>query len=137
MTKVIWDLAKALINATLLLAALCLFLGWQFFSSIEAVSQRFSDLRGSLTPVHQDIRALKADLGELKTAIVAAPSGPERLQLAETLAALDKRMAKMDRNLTSRLEGIEHIAISAAEAFAARLARGMAETLGSPAQPKT
>lgn len=128
MTKAFWDLAKAMINATLLLAALCLFLGWQLFASVGRLTDQLVDTGDSLAPIHQDLRGLKDDLGQIKATLTSGtPHGPE---VTDALIKLDQRLADAQRVLGDKLGSIDQIAITAAETFAASLVRGIAETFG-------
>ena len=110
MTKAFWDLAKAMINATLLLAALCLFLGWQLFASVGRLTDQLVDTGDSLAPIHQDLRGLKDDLGQIKATLTSGtPHGPE---VTDALIKLDQRLADAQRVLGEKLGSIDQIAIT-------------------------
>lgn len=125
MTKAVLDLAKALINATLLLAALCLFLGWQLFSSVESLTDQLVSTRDNLSSVHQGITELRAEVGQIRSAIASGRAIDT--QLAERLDAIEMRISDAQVTMAAQLATIDQTAIAAAEAFAASLVRSLAE----------
>lgn len=128
MTKAVLDLAKALINATLLLAALCLFLGWQLFSSVESLTDQLVSTRDNLSSVYQGITELRAEVGQIRSAIASGRAIDT--QLAERLDAIEMRISDAQVTMAAQLATIDQTAIAAAEAFAASLVRGLAEAFG-------
>ena len=67
MGKIIADLLKALLNATLLLLAACLFLGWLGMGKVEAVTERVTDAVAEVTPVKTRVEALRAEIAGLRS----------------------------------------------------------------------
>ena len=144
MIKAFWDLVKAMINATLLLVALCLFLGWQLFSSVGRLTDQLADTRESLAPIHQELRDLRADLGQVKAAIASVETNPPETdnpgtfdpELLDKLDALDQRIADTQLILTAKLDSMDQTAIAAAETFAASLVRGIAQLFSHLPRPE-
>ena len=73
------SLALALVNATLLLAALCLWLAWGAMSAAERASDQIRLTSEAVLPLRDDIGALTAELAAARADIAAlterAPAG--------------------------------------------------------------
>ncbi len=85
------NLALALMNATLLLAALCLWLAWGALSSAERVAAEIGDMAGAVLP-------LRAEIGAMTQELAAARA---------ELAARDAEGARDTARIAASLEGIE------------------------------
>jgi type II secretory pathway component PulJ len=57
------QLALALMNASLLLLALCLWLAWAALSAAERVSTHIKETVQTVTPLREDLAALTAEIG--------------------------------------------------------------------------
>ncbi len=134
MIKAIWDLTIALINATLLLVALCLFLGWQLFSSIDSLTEQLGTARDKLVQVHQNISDIRADLEDIHAAVTSGTALDQ--QVDKKLSAIDKRIADVQTKVTAQMATIDQTAVATAEAFAASLVRNLVEAFGHAAPPK-
>ncbi|WP_299636980.1 hypothetical protein [uncultured Ruegeria sp.] len=66
MAKTLKDLALALLNATLILVALCLFLGWKLASKVESVSAEFSETVQVLAPIRDEAKGIRIELSALR-----------------------------------------------------------------------
>ncbi len=102
MSKLIKDLFLAMLNATLLLIALCLVLGLMVVNRANSITETFATNLIKLEPVkdevvgaREDIAALRTDLADLK----ANPSG-----LSE--AALNQLGTRVDA-MSERMDGLE------------------------------
>lgn len=89
-------LATALLNATLILVALCLWLGWMLVSEARGVATALSDRVSLLQSLQSEVAGLRADLSDLQ--LQANP--------AAATAALALRVASLDDYLTATTEGI-------------------------------
>ena len=108
MGKVIKDLLLALLNATLILIALCLFLAWQIAQSAEVMVDRAAQAVERVAPVQAELESLRAEVAGLRsdlddvrsTAGAQADAAAERLQtrideLEQTLATAQARLAEL------------------------------------------
>ncbi len=97
------NLALALINATLLLVALCLFLGLMLTSRIDtaktAISNRVVSALSSIQPLQEDVSSLRGDIVSLKVQI-ASLSGAAPAQLQELTDQVSASMTKLDNHIT-------------------------------------
>ena len=128
MAKTLKDLALALLNATLILVALCLFLAWQVVSTARDVTDRLGEelagmapLRGAVLEVRDEVAGLRQDLAALRDG--DSPALPEEIQ-----ARLDGLEGRLD-GAAERLEAlsgaperlIDHTIETAADAAASRV----------------
>ncbi|MFD0982804.1 hypothetical protein [Tropicimonas aquimaris] len=92
------DLLLAMLNATLILVALCLFLGLRLAGTVEDVTERLTGNLASVAPLRdgvgemtEELRALRADLAAVTTQAGEASS--------ERVAALNARLETLDSRL--------------------------------------
>jgi hypothetical protein len=101
----LWSLFLALLNATLILLALCLWLGWQALSEARAVARGLVERTALLAPVTAELAGLRAEVAGLQGEVAALAEGEAGLALAEfgdRLAGLDGRIAAA----TARLDAL-------------------------------
>lgn len=98
------DLFLALLNATLILVALCLFLAWQVFAAARQTTQNLEETAAQIRPVadqigglRQDVTALRADIDQLR----AGSTASERASLTAKITALDRRMEKINQEVSA------------------------------------
>lgn len=96
MTKVILDLLKAMINATMILLALCLFLGWQLMSSVQTVTGKVTQAVVQIAPVQDRLQELRLEITGLRRDIVSR----SELPVASQLDSLDQRLAVLQSDLS-------------------------------------
>ncbi|WIY24287.1 hypothetical protein [Parasedimentitalea psychrophila] len=96
MTKTILDLFKAMINATLLLLALCLFLGWMLMSSVQDVTAKLTDAIAQVAPVQHRIEGLRLEIAGLRSDITSRPE----LAVSGQLDALDQRLTALQHEMS-------------------------------------
>lgn len=120
----IWNLALALLNATLILAALCLWFAWGALTTAEQVSNQINTAAESVLPMRteiarltEEISATRADLATRAnttpnvdtSALQARIAGAEE-QLAELTAAVSKLASDpevlIDSAVASAFEGL-------------------------------
>ena len=95
MAKTLKDLLLALLNATLILVALCLFLGWKLARSVENIQDNFREslhivqpLREQAQGVREDLASLRADLSGIRILGDDEPELKQKLQQALVVAVL-------------------------------------------------
>ncbi|WP_171207239.1 MULTISPECIES: hypothetical protein [unclassified Ruegeria] len=67
MAKTIKDLLLALLNATLILVALCLFLGWKLAQSVENIRTGFAENLQQVAPLRDQAQAIRGELAGLRS----------------------------------------------------------------------
>lgn len=117
------NLALALLNATLILAALCLWLAWGALSAAEQVSGQIEEaaqtvlpLRTEIVSLTEEIAATRAELAELRSGGAA-----DRAGLEQRIAGVEAELARLtdavtelgadpevliDRAVTSAFDGL-------------------------------
>ncbi len=98
MRKTLKDLFLAMLNATLILVALCLVLGLMLVGRANSLSDRFSENLRTLTPLRDNIEATGAEIAALRSDI-ASLRDPSIELPPEALARVEDRMAKMEARL--------------------------------------
>ena len=105
------QLALALLNATLILLALCLWLGWGAASAVRDVSGDMAMRKEVLTGLRDDLQGLKAEVAALRSDLAQGktPDGPR-------IDALDTRLATISENLARTAEAANRMADASAQA---------------------
>ena len=105
------QLALALLNATLILLALCLWLGWGAASAVRDVSGDMAMRKEVLTGLRTDLQGLKAEVAALRSDLAQGktPDGPR-------IDALDTRLATISENLARTAEAANRMADASAQA---------------------
>lgn len=96
------NLALALLNATVLLVALCLFLALQITNSAERAAEKFSEAISSLAPVRTEVSDINATLQELRGDVQSLAQRPSVVS-DDQAAALTAQI----ETLSNRLEGVD------------------------------
>jgi cell division protein FtsB len=99
------NLILALLNATLIIAALCLWLAWNAFSAAERVAVQVEEaaqtvlpLRAEIVALTEEVAAMRGDLAEL------------RADGAADLAALEARIASAEADLARLRDAVAQLA---------------------------
>lgn len=129
MAKTLKDLALALLNATLILVALCLFLAWKVADRAHEVAERIDSGFQLVTPLKAEMSEIKKNIQGLRndlTTLSAAGPRPQNIEDVQAkLETLEQRMSTAQARLNSFAVNpgqlIDRAAISAADAFATRL----------------
>lgn len=102
MVKVFKDLALALLNATLILLALCLFLAWKVTTTVDGLTATFSENLITMTPLRDEVAGLRGDLSDIRAdlAAIKAQSG------AVSTAALNGLQQKV-QTLETNVKGMQ------------------------------
>ncbi len=66
MAKTLKDLLLALLNATLILVALCLFLGWKLASTVDGVTTNLSEKLQVVAPLREEAQGIRGELAALR-----------------------------------------------------------------------
>ena len=95
--SVVRSLLVAMLNATLMLVALCLWLGWHVLSEARAITTHVTDTLTLVTPVKDEIAGLRAEVaglrGDLAGAQGQAAGSAAMTAFGDRLAALEGRFA--------------------------------------------
>lgn len=98
------NLALAVLNATLILAAICLWFAWGAFSAANDVADTLSEATARITPVRSDIQSLTSEIAELRSALseiqTSAQNEPARLTaVTDEISALRAEIASVGTKL--------------------------------------
>lgn len=98
------NLALAVLNATLILAAICLWFAWGAFSAANDVADTLSEATARITPVRSDIQSLTSEIAELRSALseiqASAQNEPARLTaVTDEISALRAEIASVGTKL--------------------------------------
>ncbi len=91
--RTIGNLLLALLNATLILVALCLFLGWQLFQEVETVTGHVAKNVTQIQDLKTEVQAMTAEMSALRSELSEQSVQADPL----TLQAMQELSAKMDR----------------------------------------
>ncbi|KUJ82106.1 hypothetical protein [Ruegeria profundi] len=101
MAKTFKDLLLALLNATLILVALCLFLGWRLATTVEDITTVFSEKVQIVAPLKDEIRGIRGEIAALRSDLTSIQDSgtvtdiAEKLRISTALATLDNMEARM------------------------------------------
>lgn len=126
MTKTLSDLLKALLNASLLLFAICLFLGWKLFGSAESVADQLAEISKNFTPVHVEVQAMTQELAAL-TAALEQQKSPDSTEMRLRLARLEQQVAGLKQETQALKLLPAQVMSQAAEAATATLTDSFAQ----------
>lgn len=132
--QTLFDLLKSLVNATLILVAICLFLGWKGMQSAEGVTANLKDTVEAIRPITDQIIGLRDDVTTLQAHLQSRGDEGVSAELAELNTKLDNIQTSLSRlnELPERLS--ETVAIATLEGLKRATAR---LHLQAPAKPDT
>ena len=136
MVRTLKDLLLAMLNATLILLALCLFLGWKLLSTLDGFKEDFAqrlellqplrtqtqDITGELKGLRNDLKELGENNGEISPAVAQRILGV----LART-NAIEQRLEKTQSQLADLADAPEKLIDHAIDASAAAIANSINE----------
>lgn len=102
MGRVLKDLALAMLNATLILVALCLFLFWKLSATTERIVENFTDSLGVVAPLQQEVAATREELQALRANVAELAVSATGLDHA-MLMRVDQRLG----DLNQRVDGVQ------------------------------
>lgn len=130
MMKTLFDLLKAMLNASLLLLALCLFLSWQLVASARDVSNHLTEISARYAPIHSELQQMTQEIAALNEALTQADA-PDSAEMRFRLASLEEQLNGA-REATVTLSQLPAQVVSAAVASAVqRISRELAARLPS------
>jgi cell division protein FtsX len=101
MGKILKDLLLAMINATLILVALCLFLAWKLSAATGAIVDSFTDSLQIVHPLQQEVAGTREELQGLRADVVA---------LAESATGVDRAvLVRVEQRLGALNEKVETV----------------------------
>lgn len=102
MVKTLKDLTLALFNATLILLALCLFLAWNVFTTVDGLTATFSESLIKVTPLRDEVVGLRSDLSDIRADLAALKeqSGP---YATATLNGVQQKV----QTLETKIQGVQ------------------------------
>ncbi len=105
MAKTLKDLLLALLNATLILLALCLFLGWKLAQSVETVRDGFAENLQVVAPLRDQTQEIRDEISGLRGDLTAIRNNASNLDFA----AKSRLSAALDRlnDIEARLENTQ------------------------------
>ncbi|WP_171122199.1 MULTISPECIES: hypothetical protein [unclassified Ruegeria] len=102
MARTLKDLLLALLNATLILVALCLFLGWKLASTVEGITTTFAENIQIVAPLKQELQGVRGELAALRSDLSSIQIG-ESLANSAAAQKISTALAKLD-NLEKELQ---------------------------------
>ena len=123
-----------MLNATLILVALCLWLAWGAFSTLERVTGTVQEVTSSLHPLRDELIVLKTDITETRASIAALrEGGVADLQLCTNLegklTGLEERADNISETLRSIEAGLAPAIENAVETTFDRIGQSVAGTI--------
>lgn len=140
--RTIGNLLLALLNATLILVALCLFLGWQLAEEVSAVTDhvgqkmtKVEDLGNEVSSMSAEMAALRAELS--KQSVQADPMTLQKMtELSAKLDRIDQGMADTKGRVDAFLEEPNALVDRAVDRTTANIKEIVADFSDCPADAK-
>jgi hypothetical protein len=97
------SLLLALLNATLLLAAICLWLAWGALSSAERVAGQINAAAETVLPLRAEIVTLTAEIAATRAELAGlrADGATERAALDQRIAGVEAELARLTAAVTA------------------------------------
>lgn len=99
MVKLVKDLVLALLNATLLLVAACLFLAWRLSVTVDGMVGTFASQIEVVGPLREDVQGMTGEIAALRADLAAIATQTGEAGSA-TLLAVQRRVDGIDARLT-------------------------------------
>ena len=96
--RTVWNLILALLNATLILVAVCLFFAWKITQTADAVVANVETRLAEFTPVQERIGGLSEEVRTLRADLAALGGGTGRSD-DTVLARIEERVAQVAARL--------------------------------------
>ncbi len=97
MAKTLKDLLLALLNATLILLAICLFLGWKLAQSVDQIRTGFAENLQVVAPLREEAQGIRGELTALRSDLASLSAG----------SLLDATMRQQVNTALQRLNNLE------------------------------
>lgn len=98
MGRTAYNLVLALVNATLILVVLCLWLSWNVLSSVRGITRDVAAASQQLTGVSDDVEQLTGEVAALRTELAQLQEGAADASGAR-LEAVEARLAEIGQKL--------------------------------------
>ncbi|AVO39342.1 hypothetical protein [Pukyongiella litopenaei] len=132
MGRLLKNLVLALLNATLLLAAVCLFLLWQLSKTVDRIAVDFASNLEIVAPLNDEIQTVRDEVAGLRADLASLQSGSSELS-AEARARIGASSARIEAQLDEMRDSlrdlagtperlVDHAITTAAESFGAKAA---------------
>lgn len=108
MAKTMKDLVLAMLNATLILVALCLVLLLLLLARADALSERVAHQMTALQPVAETLRQTREDIGALQQDL-AALQDPSRQLPDQAVARIETRMTGIETRLVGMKQTLSEL----------------------------
>lgn len=113
MARTLKDLLIAMLNATLILLALCLFLGWKLASTMNGITTNLTDNLQLAAPVREQAKGIREELAALRGELASLNSGTGTLDSA-TAQRIDAALIRLD-GMEEKIGAVQARIISLAE----------------------
>ncbi|KUJ80777.1 hypothetical protein AVO45_07030 [Ruegeria marisrubri] len=140
MARTLKDLLLALLNATLLLMALCLFLAWKVASTVDGLAATFAQnlelvapLRDEAAGLRSELQAMRSDLGDAlqEKGEQLSEASQQRIQAILTrLEAAEQRLETAQAGISDLSEAPEKLIEHAIETSTDAIADSVMEIRG-------
>lgn len=127
MLKVLKDLFVAMLNATLILVAVCLILLVMLFTKVNSLTTQFAQNLQIVAPLQESIEETRAEVAGLRSDITALKNSSQDVsslamaQLQTRLESVDDRISKMDTSMTKLTQAptllVDHAIEQASDKF--------------------
>ena len=96
-------LLLAFLNATLIIAALCLWLAWGALSSAERVATQINEAAETVLPLRTEIVALTGEIAATRAELVTlrTEGAGDRVALEQRIAAVEAELARLTTAVTA------------------------------------
>ena len=108
MPKTLKDLGLAMINATLILIVLCLFLAWKVTSKADQVASNFARNLVTIQPLREDIQGTTTELAALRQDLAQISRQSDGLQSA-SLQRIETQLGKITENVERAHQSVAHL----------------------------
>ncbi|MBE1284690.1 MAG: hypothetical protein GJ676_15370 [Rhodobacteraceae bacterium] len=136
MRKTIKDLLLALLNATLILVALCLFFAWQLSATASEIATNFAKSLVPLAPLRADVQGLSDELKSLRAELsglgdkVGEEASADLYVLRSRIEAYDLKISELKTRFAELDEVPDQLIDKAIEQSVDRVAMRMIEFRG-------
>jgi len=107
--KLLKDLAVAMLNATLILLALCLFLAWKVGTTVNSVTATFAQNLITVEPLADEVRSAKSEIVALRQDIAAAMSSAGSLNDSARIR-LQSRTDQLETRIDAMSDAMQQLA---------------------------
>lgn len=109
MLKTVKDLAMAMINATLILIVLCLFLAWKVVDQADQIASDFASNLVSIQPLRDDLQGATDELAALRHDVAQIAGQTGDLQ-STSLKRIETRLTQMDTRMAGARQSVADLA---------------------------